>query len=344
MAEAKSIKPLPVEDLDHVLAHTRELWNEAKGASFFITGGTGFFGMWLLESFAHINDALRLGMSATVLTREPVRFSVKAPHLAQRKDLHFVSGDIRTFSFPGGEFRYVVHGATTSGAPVANTEMLETIIDGTRRVLDFAAKHGTTKFLYISSGAVYGKQPDDLTHISEDYRGAPDPLDPNSAYGEGKRVGELLSVLKSQESGFEAKIARCFAFIGPHLPLDAHFAAGNFIRDAIAGGPVVVKGDGKSVRSYLYASDLAIWLWTILFKGQPGTAYNVGSDDALSVASLAHAIGAVAQSPVNIDGFGGGARSRYVPSVGRAKSDLCLGITVAQSDAIRRSIQWSTLG
>ena len=339
------MRALPVEDLDHILAHTRELWNEAKNASFFITGGTGFFGMWLLESFAHINDQLGLGMSATILTRDPKLFAAKAPHLAQRKDLYFVPGDVRSFAFPSGEFRYVVHGATTSGAPVDNLEMLETIIDGTRRVLDFASKHGTTKFLYISSGAVYGKQLDDVSHIPEDYRGAPDPLDPNSAYGEGKRVGELLSVIKSQEAGFEAKIARCFAFLGPHLPLDVHFAAGNFIRDAIAGGPVVVKGDGKSVRSYLYASDLAIWLWTILFKGKPGTAYNVGSDDALSVASLAHAIGAVAQSPVNIDGFGGGgARSRYVPSVGRAKSDLCLGITVAQSDAIRRSIQWSTLG
>lgn len=198
------------------------------------------------------------------------------------------------------------------------------------------------EFAVIYDG--YGHERADWRRFSQDFHGAPDPLDPNSAYGEGKRVGELLSVLKSQEGGFEAKIARCFAFIGPHLPLGAHFAAGNFIRDAIAGGPVVVKNDGKSMRSYLYASDLAIWLWTILFKGKPGTAYNAGSDDALGVASLAHAIAAVAKSPVNIDGFGGGARSRYVPSVGRAKSDLCLGITVAQSDAIRRSIQWSTVG
>ena len=199
------------------------------------------------------------------------------------------------------------------------------------------------EFAVIYDG--YGHQRADWRLLSQDYHGAPDPLDPKSAYGEGKRVGELLSVLQSKQSGFEAKIARCFAFIGPHLPLDAHFAAGNFIRDAIAGSPIVVKGDGKSVRSYLYASDLAIWLWTILFKGKASRAYNVGSDDALSVASLAHAIAAVARSAVNIDGFGsGGARSRYVPAVGRVKSDLCLGITVAQSDAIRRSIQWSTLG
>lgn len=341
MAEAKSVKPLPVEDLKHVLAHTRELWNEAKGASFFITGGTGFFGMWLLESFAHINDVLGLGMRATVLTRDPERFAAKAPHLAQRKDLHFVAGDIRTFTFQVGEFRYVVHGATTSGAPVDNLEMLETIIDGTRRVLDFASKHGTTKFLYISSGAVYGKQPDDLCHIPEDYRGAPDPLDPNSAYGEGKRVGELLSVIKSQEAGFEAKIARCFAFIGPHLPLDAHFAAGNFIRDAIAGDPVVVKGDGKSVRSYLYASDLAIWLWTILFKGKPDRSYNVGSPESQSISEWAQLVSTLTGVRVAHSGSAQGGYSCYVPNVARAERELALGNTVALRDGFARTLSWN---
>lgn len=344
MADAKSVKPLPAEDLDHVLAHTRELWNEAKRASFFITGGTGFFGMWLLESFVHINDQLGLGMSATVLTRDPERFAAKAPHLAQRKDLHFVPGDVRSFDFPAAGFRYVVHGATTSGAPVDSLEMLETIIDGTRRVLDFASRHGAQKFLYISSGAVYGKQPDDLSHIPEDYRGAPDPLDPKSAYGEGKRVGELLCVLQSRQSGFEAKIARCFAFIGPHLPLDAHFAAGNFIRDAIAGGPIVVKGDGNAVRSYLYASDLAIWLWTILFRGEPSAAYNVGSTHGYTIQELALIIGRGLdlQNAVRINGGVGFSQKQhqYLPDSTKAANELGLSTTVSLVEALEKSRGW----
>jgi nucleoside-diphosphate-sugar epimerase len=335
--------PLPAEDLDHVLSHTRHLWDEARGSSFFITGGTGFFGMWLLESFAHINDALGLGMRATVLTRDPERFRQKAPHLAARRDLDFLAGDVRDFAFPEGEFRYVVHGATTSGGPVDDLEMLETIIDGTRCVLELASKHGARKFLYISSGAVYGRQPDDLSHIPEHYCGAPDPLDPKSAYGEGKRVGELLSVLQSKQSGFEAKIARCFAFIGPHLPLDAHFAAGNFIRDAITGGSIVVKGDGKSVRSYLYASDLAIWLWTILFKGKASTAYNVGSEEALSVAELARSIGDIARLAVDITGSNHcGKAGSYVPSVALASQMLGLSQRVMPREAVERSILFGT--
>lgn len=344
MAEAKPVKPLPVEDLDHILSHTRELWTEAAGASFFITGGTGFFGMWLLESFAHINDQLGLGMSATVLTRGPERFAAKAPHLAQRKDLHFVPGDVRSFDFPAGEFRYVVHGATTSGAPVDDLEMLETIIDGTRRVLDFASKHGALKLLYISSGAVYGQQPDDLSHIPEDYFGAPDPLDPKSAYGEGKRVGELLCVLQSKQSGFEAKIARCFAFIGPNIPLDAQFAVGNFIRDATRGGPVVVKGDGESLRSYLYAADLAIWLWTILFRGRPSGNFNVGSEREVSILDVAAIIAGIAKPDASVEisksKFGLSPASRYVPNCQRAQLELRLQEHIDLQEAIRKTATW----
>jgi nucleoside-diphosphate-sugar epimerase len=341
MAAAKPCHPLPEEDLEHVLAHTRHLWDEAKGSSFFITGGTGFFGMWFLESFAHINDALGLGMRATVLTRDPERFRQKAPHLTARRDLDFVAGDVRDFAFPEGEYRYVVHGATTSGAPVDDLEMLATIIDGTRRLLELAATQGTRKFLYISSGAVYGKQPDDLSHVPEDYRGAPDSLDPRSAYGEGKRVGELLSVLESRNAGFEAKFARCFAFIGPHLPLDAHFAAGNFIRDALTGGPIKVSSDGKSVRSYLYASDLAVWLWTILFQGRSGIAYNVGADEGVSVADLARIIGKMECVEVEIGSSKGAVpNSRYVPCCDLIKKALCTPPVLSLTDALRRTLAW----
>ena len=72
---------------------------------------------------------------------------------------------------------------------------LDTIVEGTRHCLEFAAHVCACKFLLTSSGAVYGKQPPHLTHVSEDFTGSPEPLDPNSAYAEGKRAAELLCAL-----------------------------------------------------------------------------------------------------------------------------------------------------
>jgi dTDP-glucose 4,6-dehydratase len=341
------IKPLPHQDLADVLTHTRALWAEARGQSFFITGGTGFFGMWLLESFAYINDSLGLGMRATVLTRDPAAFAKKAPHLSQRADLEFILGDIRTFTFPSGHFDYVIHAATEASAKLnaeAPQEMLDAIIGGTRRVLDFAAQAGVKKLLLTSSGAVYGQQPADLTHVSEDYLGAPDPLLPGSAYGEGKRVAEHMCVVHAIQHGYEVKIARCFAFVGPHLSLDGHFAIGNFIRDALAGRPIHIAGDGTQMRSYLYASDLTVWLWTLLFRAPTAHAYNVGSADDLSIAQLATTVATalggnslvtVAQRPDPLRPL-----ARYVPAVTRAQSEFALRSRVSLPEAIQRTALW----
>ena len=338
--------PLPLEDLEHVLTHTRDLWEELRGQQIFITGGTGFFGLWLLETFAYANDRLSLGAHASVLTRNPEAFAIKAPHLAVRTDLQFIQGDVRRFQFPEGEFSFVIHAGTTSGSPVEPLEMFDTITLGTRRVLDFAASHGTRKLLFTSSGGVYGKQPPEMTHIPEDYLGAFDSMDTSAAaaYGGGKRAAEMLCILNSRRHGFEAKIARGFTFVGPHLPLDAHFAIGNFIRHALRGGAVQVQGDGTPFRSYLYAADLAVWLWTILFRGTPARAYNVGSRDEVSISQLAVLVGSTLGNPYPVQAsqpaVPGEPPSRYVPDVNRAEVELGLRQTVALPEAIRRTANW----
>jgi dTDP-glucose 4,6-dehydratase len=335
-------------DLDHVVEHLRPLREELRGARLFITGGTGFFGCWLLESFAWANEQLGLGAEAVVLTRNFEAFEKKAPHLANRADIRFHLGDVRDFEFPPGHFSHVIHAATEASAKLNEENpgrMLNTIVFGTTRALDFAAQCGARKFLLTSSGAVYGRQPADMTHISEEYWGAPDVSHPQSAYGEGKRMSELLCAIRSRSAGVETKIARCFAFVGPYLPLDAHFAIGNFIRDAMAGGPIKVNGDGTPFRSYLYAADLAIWLWTILIRGASNRPYNVGSRQALSIAQIAEAVSRalpcgpapvqIAQKPVP-----GQPAARYIPDTTRAETELGLREWVPLEEAIRRTAQW----
>jgi len=340
-----------IDDLDSVLANTRDLWDELREQSIFLTGGTGFFGCWLLETLLWANDRLGLRVRATVLTRNPRAFEQKAPHLAGHPVVRMIAGDVRSFQFPTGRFSHVIHAATQSSAALNHEQpglMFDTIVEGTRHCLDFALASGAQKFLLTSSGAVYGAQPPQMTHIAESFTGGPDPLDPNRAYAEGKRAAEMLCVLASRGSGLETKIARCFAFVGPWLPLDTHFAIGNFIRDAMRGGPIEVKGDGTPYRSYLYATDLAVWLWTILLRGQACHPYNVGGDQEITIADLADevrkAINPSAKIHVAAQPRSASLPPRYVPATTRAKSELGLTATINPSEAIRRTAAWCSNG
>ncbi len=342
-----SQRPIPEPDLRAVLEQTEPLWGELRGERVFLTGATGFFGAWLLETFAYINRELHLHANAVALSRRPELFRARMPHLFANGAITLHAGDVRNFVAPEGSFRYVVHAATEASAKQAAeapAEMLTTILDGTRRTLDMAVAAGAERLLLTSSGAVYGKQPGEVVHLPESYAGAPDSTQVSSIYGEGKRASELLCALYAKQHGLQCAIARCWAFCGPHLSLDIHFAIGNFIRDVMAGGPIRIGGDGTPTRSYLYAGDLATWLWTMLFRAPSMTAYNVGSAYSVSIRELAEAVRdalhpampiEVAKSPVP-----GAPVSRYVPSVDKAAAELGLRETVDLRETIRRTAAW----
>lgn len=338
-------RPLSAQDLNLILEHTAPLWDEARSQRIFITGGTGFFGCWLVESFCHCNRQLGLNAQIVVLSRNPAAFAEKCPHLASDPAVTLHAGDVRAFEFPGGEFSHIVHAATDTSAQAARApqELLSAIVDGTERVLQFAGACGARNLLLTSSGAVYGKQPPTMTHVPESWAGALDPSDPGSAYGLGKRQAELLCQ-QHQSGNLACKIARCWAFCGPHLPLHQHFAIGNFIGDVLAGRPIQIRGDGTPRRSYLYAADLAIWLWTMLFRAPALTPINVGSDRDLSILELARTVAATldAEAEVQVaqEAVAGAPVARYVPSVELAKQLLGLREIVGLEEAIRRTAAW----
>jgi nucleoside-diphosphate-sugar epimerase len=340
------MKGLATSDLDHILDYTRDLWEDLRGERLFITGGTGFFGHWLVESFLYANRRLDLKASASILSRKPDSAKQTFPHLFADSAINMLKGEICNFEYPRGEFSHIIHAATESSAKL-NAEnpllMLDTIIEGTRHTLEFAKHCRAEKFLLTSSGAVYGKQPPEMTHIPEDYNGAPDPLDPKSAYGQGKRIAEHLCTHYADPK-FEIKIARGFAFVGPYLPLDIHFAIGNFIRDAMNGGPIIIKGDGSPYRSYLYAADMAIWLWTILLRGESLHPYNVGSEHDYSIADIAKHIAEYYQPAIAVEIRDMPDPSkpviRYVPNSQFAQNNLSLKQIIQLDTAIARTIQW----
>jgi dTDP-glucose 4,6-dehydratase len=316
-------------------------WRALTGQGIFIAGGTGFIGKWLLATLLDANEKLNLDCRITVLSRDPGAFHRAWPAEAGR--VNWISGDVRDFPITKEHFDVIVHAATDVAIQASPQDVFSTCLDGTRHLLELASKCGATRFLLVSSGAIYGPLPTAMTHVPESHLGGPDPLLGSSAYGEGKRVSEWLCS-QASANGLDVKIARVFALVGPHLPLDKQFAIGNFLQAAMAGEKIIIHGDGTPYRSYLYAADMAAWLWAVLIRGQPGRAYNVGSEESLSIRSLAERIcglldcahGAAALQEVQL----GLSAVHFVPDTERARHELNLPAAMVLDEAITRSVRW----
>jgi nucleoside-diphosphate-sugar epimerase len=334
---------LPLEDLDSAVERAEGDLRALAGARLLVTGGTGFLGSWLVASLLHAEQRLGLGIRLVVLSRTPDRVP-----LEPRRGLELARGDVRRLP-ELGTVDAVVHGAASSAARYGEGDgepraMAATIVDGTRSVLELAARN-RARVLLLSSGAVYGPI---YSPTAEDHPGGPDPMDPRSAYGEAKRLAETLCAAATAAGDTAVVVARLFAFVGARVSLTAHFAAGNFLADALARRPVHVAGDGRPRRSYLYAGDLPQWCWALLARGVAGRAYNVGSPEVVSIAELARRVAALVSPPLDVVV---GERTPpdpppapcYVPDVRRAALELGLEAATGLDDALARTLAWYAL-
>jgi nucleoside-diphosphate-sugar epimerase len=259
--------------------------------------------------------------------------------MGEAPGFRFRRGHVADFDFGGEPCDFVLHAAADTTAFTATADEEErsrAIVAGTRRMLSFTRESGARRMLFVSSGAVYGAAAAKPEGAREEDDAETAALTP---YGRAKREAEAACA----ESGIDFVTARAFAFLGPYLPLDAHFAAGNFLRDARRGGPIEVRGDGTAVRSYLYPVDLVTWLLALLARGGKGRAYNVGSDEAVTTAALARKI-AAAWKPVAEVTIQSrqprGPQNIYLPDVSRARTELGLEARVRLDEAIRRTLAW----
>jgi dTDP-glucose 4,6-dehydratase len=325
------------------------------GNKLLVTGGTGFFGRALLRHFHSEAQRMPSGLpqefsEVIVISRNPEKFAEKYKSLANAPWLRWVCADVCERQsldalLQGEKIHAVLHAATdsTDSAAMSPTTKLDQIVNGTRNVLELAVRLKAQRFLLTSSGGVYGPQPEEMRQIHEDYCGMPDPLQISSTYGIGKRMAEHLCIIYGQANGIETVIARCFAFIGEDLPLDAHFAIGNFMRDALSSKVITVGGDGTPLRSYLDQRELAVWLNCLLLKGRSGQAYNVGSDQAISISDLAKLVRdkLAPDKKIQILGLSDVRQNRniYVPDINKVKTELGLTVNITLADAIAHAVR-----
>ncbi len=339
---------LPAADLDRVVEHSAPHFERLRGATVLITGATGFFGRWMLESLMWANRQLSLDLRCIA------HGSARSAGSAQPQfdgTVDWVFGEVEALPHLLTQAGYapeslgaIVHLAVSAGTADGRPRPLGAFTDavqGAHAVLEMARRARGCRVLITSSGAVYGRQASVHQALSEDLLPMADPLDVADGYGAAKRAVEFLAAASVAEHGTEAVIARPFAFIGPRLPFDRNFAAGNFLRDALRGTPIVIDSDGRAVRSYLYASDLADWLWAVLAAGRPGRAYNVGASGAISILELATVVCQLTGVPLIVKGIRQeGARQYYVPSVDLIKRELGVVESVGLLDGVKRVIAW----
>ena len=333
------------QDLDAVLDRTRFAWTELNGARILLTGATGFVGTHMLESVRHAR--LRTGTDVRVVApvRDPARLRERLPWLADAPWVEIVAGDVRRFAMPAGAIDVAIHSANTASPGEMARDprgVASMVVEGSMRVFELAAAADARRMLQLSSGSVCGAHFAPSKPIVEDDPGEPRGDSPADSLASAKRSAEASLMDAAGRSGTAVIFARGFALCGPWLPLDSAFAFGNFLGAAMRDGQIVVSGDGTPIRSYLYSADMVTWLWTMLMRGAPSRAYNLGSEHDIPIGELANRIAALVGGTVEIAGRPlADARAHWhVPSTARARSELGLAETVPLNDAIVRSAQW----
>lgn len=318
--------------------------SELDGQRIFLTGGTGFVGYWLLLAFRWLNqNGARIQL--TVLSRDPERFLDAHPEHRLHPWLDWVQGDTKWYSYPTQPFDAFIHGAAdTSPTAARSVSLFDDITHGTQHVLEHARHAGAAKVLLISSGAVYDTVPEIKTPILENMAKSLSSGPVSDYYGQGKRLMEQSSLIWSQTNRATLTIARCFSFVGFGLP--EHLAASQFVHDALHRPEIQVAGNGRAVRSFLYAADMAVWLLAILARGANGRAYNIGSPDGYTIEDIATLIRdqIAPKKTIRIhDTDKRSPRLFYVPNVGRITGELGVSVWTPTAQGLAKMMESNRL-
>jgi dTDP-glucose 4,6-dehydratase/UDP-glucose 4-epimerase len=314
-------------DVDALLCRAGLDVERLRGKCVFVTGATGFFGVWMLTALVRIKRTLCGDLKLVALSRNPDQFLARHPEFEFDRHVDFVVGDVGQFTYPLGDVTHLVHMATTNAAETfagqGQFSKLDMLYSGTLNVLK-QCSGSLESVLMTSSGVAYGNLERDK--IVESDQGKVDTTDLRSALALGKLVSEYLVSSFSEQEEYRFSIARCFSFAGPYLPLDLHYAFGNFIRNAQRKENIVIRGDGLDRRSYLYIGDAIAWLLRMLLEPK-NKIYNVGSEKDLSVYELAVKIAQIAGHGLKVETLGLAApkdnfrRPSYLPSTELIRSD-----------------------
>ncbi len=300
-----------------------------------ITGGAGFLGSHLSERLLHD------GYEVICLDNFCTGNADNLAHLVGLGPFRLIQADVTDFVHIPGPVDAVLHFASPA-SPIDYLQLpIETLkvgSAGTLHTLGLAKEKGA-RFFLASTSETYG---DPQVHPQpETYWGHVNPVGPRGVYDEAKRYAEALTMAYRRTHNIDTKIVRIFNCFGPRMRPNDGRAIPTFIRQALAGHPLTVSGDGQQTRSVCYVDDLIEGIVRLLHSALPGPV-NIGSPIEQTVLSLAETIRDLCGSSVPIQYVERPQDDPMVrqPDITLARTELGWEPQVDVEDGLKRTIAW----
>ncbi|MFN5849809.1 MAG: NAD-dependent epimerase/dehydratase family protein [Chitinophagales bacterium] len=320
--------------------------NSLRNQSILITGGTGFVGKWIAEMICYLNEKENFNIKLYLLSRNVELFKTEVPHLAKKSYVNLIEQDVRNIYEIPNDIQWVVNAAGSPDSKEHSSQpikTIETFTKGTTSLFESCFRlPDLKKIVHLSSHQVYGKINSEKP-IDEKQFGSLDAYNLNSIYAESKRLTETYCAIYRNQYRMPIIIARPFAFIGPYQSLNKHWAVNSFIRDGLFGDSIRILGDGNTVRSYLYGSDMAYWILSMLSNGISGECYNLGSSERINLIELANKIVNLLNRNIKINSKS--SKESYdntsiiVPDLSKVFNQLKIEVNIDIDFALMRTIQ-----
>ena len=263
-------------DLEQAICHSVG-FSKLRDKSVLITGATGLIGSFLADTLMYANEVYGSNIHVYALGRNLERLQNRFHCFKGNAWFHFVEQDVNApFNF---DFKvdYLIHAASNAYPAAFNTDPVGTVLSnvvGTQRLLDYAYKVQTMRFLFVSSGEVYGESQEEI--LKEDFSGYVNPMSVRSCYPTSKRAAENLCVAYARQYGLYTVVARLCHTYGPNTTSTDNRANVQFISQAIRNENIVLKSQGLQRRSYCYVADCVSGILSVLLNGE-NTAYNIAN-------------------------------------------------------------------
>ena len=329
-----------LSDIQEIVKLNKDFFERSNGCSFLILGASGFVGSWMTQTILYANEKLSLDLKVTAVCRSKKKFFSRV-NCEPDSNLHVIESalnsiDGKVFMKDGG-FDKILHAATSIATGLdANKDSLLNSIDGTKKILQKLKKiEKKSKVIHLSSGAIYGESARDNVLIDETTK-IGDNLD---EYSSCKLSIEHLITEASNQGLIEGCNPRLFSFYGPNLPVDKHFAIGNFMRDAMCGNNIKIKSNPFTTRSYLYPTDLISWILAV-WENPPNYVTHIGSSQPLTMEALAQSVSKIYGGiPILLENPSQKV-SNYVPKTSVIEKNFKVIQRVSLEDGLSRWKKW----